>query len=303
MSATITLPGLLWMVLNALERFYIEQGAGTALTPSLDLWANLLRVVDRAGVSSSELPTALRLSKRAVRSRLSLAIRRGWVEELRMAPRGSSVKLTARGSDASLRFASLQSDAEERWRKHAGIDRAEQLRASLEGVVAALPLEHPHYPASYGAADASITGGNGQDWRAVPRSGGDSVSGLATSALLSQAIVAFAIDYEGKSPVALSLSADVINRVPADGLAMREIGHTVGVSALIRHGLLRVTDSQGAETIHLTPKGQSVKAAFRERIRGVEEDWRNTLGHGSVASLRCALEALVLDSSNSSQAS
>jgi len=57
------------------------------------------------------------------------------------------------------------------------------LRNSLEEVVAAIPLEHPHYPASYAAADASITGGNGLDWKAVSRGDGDTVSSLPRSAL------------------------------------------------------------------------------------------------------------------------
>ena len=40
----------------------------------------------------------------------------------------------------------------------------------------------------------------------MPREGGDTVSHLPLSALVSEALVAFAMDYEEESPVALSLS-------------------------------------------------------------------------------------------------
>ena len=82
------------------------------------------------------------------------------------------------------------------WQAKVGPEVASQLRASLESLVAAFPLEHPHYPASYGLADASITGGNGVDWKPVRRTGGDPVANLPLSALVSQALVAFAMEYE-----------------------------------------------------------------------------------------------------------
>ena len=65
------LPSLLRIALADLEMAYAIEGVSHV--PSLDLWANLLRVLDEAGVDSAALPAMLRLSKRAVR--------RGWVEE------------------------------------------------------------------------------------------------------------------------------------------------------------------------------------------------------------------------------
>jgi hypothetical protein len=84
MTAFSTLPSLLLTVLGGLERVYIDEGAGRFAIPSLDLWANLLRAVHEAGIDRRELPAILRLSKRAVRSRVSTTVRHGLVEELKV---------------------------------------------------------------------------------------------------------------------------------------------------------------------------------------------------------------------------
>ena len=81
MTDSSPLPSALHTVLRGLERTYLEEDVGIPAVPSLDLWANLLRVIDTAGIDRRELPLLLRLSVRAVRTRVSTAVRRGWVEE------------------------------------------------------------------------------------------------------------------------------------------------------------------------------------------------------------------------------
>jgi hypothetical protein len=288
--ASATLPALLWTAFGGLERAYIREGAGADGMPLLDQWANLIRALNLAGTDRRELPTIVRLSKRAVRSRISLATRNGWVEELKLTRGQTTVRLTALGSVVATRWRSLQHAAEERWRAEVGADRTSKLRASLEQITARLPLEHPQYPASYGAADASITGGNGRDWKAVPRKSGSSFSDLALSALLSQALVAFAMNYEKRSPVALSLSAIVIKRIPLEGRPLHGLGPSAGISALDRHGFVRLSGNKGGEVIYLTRKGVAVRDAYNERIQAVEAEWRNGFGNGLVTALRLALE-------------
>jgi hypothetical protein len=290
MNAPASLPSLLWAVQGGLERAYIKEGAGDDGMPSLDLWANLLRALDNAGIDRRELPMILRLSKRALRSRVLTAARHRWVEELQSGRGQVKVRLTVRGSDVATRWKSLQGSAEERWRAETGVNRTDRLRTSLEQLVAALPLEHPHYPASYGAADASITGGKGQDWRPVLRGNGDTVSELPLSALVSQALVAFAMNYEEESPIALSLSGTVIRLIPPEGRTLRGLGHSAGISALVRHGFLRVSGNAGGEIVHMTPKGHAVSCAYDGRIRAVETEWCKAFGDVSITLLRQALE-------------
>jgi hypothetical protein len=292
MNGPVSLPSLLRAVLGGLERAYIEEGAGGDGMPSLDLWANLLRALDNAGIDRSELPVILRLSKRALRSRVSTVARHGWVEELQSGRGQVKVRLTGRGSEITTRWKSLQDSAEERWRAETGVDRTHRLRTSLERLVAALPLEHPHYPASYGAADASVTGGNGQDWQPVPRGKGNTVSDLPLTALVSQALVAFAISYEEESPVALSLSGTVIRLIPPEGRTLQELGHSAGVSALVRHGFLRVSGNAGREIVRMTAKGLAVSCAYDARIDTVETKWRKAFGDLSITLLRQALETV-----------
>lgn len=292
MAASATLPSLLSAALGGLERACVDEGAGCDGIPSLDNWANLLRAVDDAGVDHRELPKMLRLSNRAVRSRVLSAVRNGWVEDLKSDLGKKTVRRTVLGSQVACRWKSLQGAAEERWRTQIGFNPTDKLRASLEEVVARMPLEHPHYPASYGVADARITGGNGQDWKAVPRQRGDTVSYLPLSALLSQALVAFAMKYEEKSPVALSLSTAVIRRVPPEGRPVYGIGYSVGISALDRHGFVQVSTVNGKEMVYLTSKGFAVSEAYEGWICEVETEWCKEFGTQVVTPLRRALEAI-----------
>lgn len=290
MTTSATLPSLLCNVLSGLERVYIEKGAGTLGMPSLDQWANLLRVLGNTAIDQRELPALLRLSKRAVRSRVSSAARNGWCQDSKYGRGQVMVRLTVRGMEVASRWHSLQCAAEERWGAAIGAETTKNLRRSLQKVVAALPLEHPHYPATYGAADASITGGNGQDWKAVPRENGDSVPNLSISALLSQTLVAFAICYEEKSSLAHSLSASVIKRIPPEGRQLQGLGDSAGISALRRHRFLRVTRRNDNEMVHLTPRGSAVSDGYDERIREAEREWRIRFGDVPIATLRRALE-------------
>lgn len=290
MAVSSPLQSLLFAVLRGLERAYVEEGAGCATVPSLDLWANLLRAVDPPGIDHRELPAILRLSKRAVRTRVSTAVRHGWVEELKADGSKGIVRLTSLGSEVAARWKGLQQAAKDKWQVMAGQPLSDKLRASLEDLVAAFPLEHPHYPASFGPADASITGGNGADWKPVYRAGAHTVSGLPLSALVSQALVAFAMQYEELSPVALSLSTRVIRQIPAEGRPLEELGRSPSVSALIRHGFMRASGPSGSQIAFLTTRGLQVHCAYEERIHSVESSWRRQFGKDRVAALVCTLE-------------
>ena len=188
-------PHIAWAVLGALERAYIDEGAGVGSMPSLDQWANLIRVIGSAGTNLRKLPAKVRLSKRAVRSRLSSAARHGFVEEVTSGRGQTAVRLTVQGAEIAARWRLLQDAAEEKWRAQIGMGRTDSLRSCLERVVAIMQLEHPHYPASYGAADASIMGGNGKDWEGVPPQDRRQRFNLPLSALLSQTVVAFTRNY------------------------------------------------------------------------------------------------------------
>lgn len=294
MSERVALPFLLWSVFRKLEQSYNKQRMASPDMPSLDLWANLLRALTETETDQKALPSTLCLSGRAVRMRLATAFRRGWAQGYKHEGR-TGVALTARGSEIACQWPPLQEQAEKRWQTEIGATknvRTERLRTSLIRIVARFPLEHPHYPASYGAADASITGGNGQDWKPVSRTDASAVARLPFSALLSQAIVAFAIDYERMSPVALSLSTAIIRRIPAEGRSVRELANPAGVSALERHGFLSVRGTRASGIAFLTPRGIAVSESYDQRVESVEGEWCKQFGNEPVAWLRHSLEAV-----------
>lgn len=103
-------------------------------------------------------------------------------------------------------------------------------------------------------------------------------------------MVAVAMNYEKKSPVALSLSAKVIRFIPPEGRPRQGLGHSAGISALVRHGFLRVSGDTGKEIARLTAKGLAVSRAYDGRIQAVETEWRNAFGDMSITLLRRALE-------------
>lgn len=284
----LSLPSLLWHALGDLERAHTLCGAGRGSLPSLERWANALRVLDEGGTARQTLPTSLRLSKRAVRSRIAAAIREGWVED-----RGELVRLTERGSQAGRGWEQLSSAAEQGWQAQVGASTFRATRESLEAVVTQFPLEHPHYPASYGPADATITGGNGRDWSPVERHADTALSDLPLSALFSQALVAFAMAYEIEAGVALSLSASVLVRMPPEGRPAKGLERSVGLAALERHGYLSQEDGNGrsGSLVRLTAKGRRVSDAYAGRVEAVEDEWNSLYGR-DVRSLRAALEAI-----------
>lgn len=99
----------------------------------------------------------------------------------------------------------------------------------LEALVSQLELEHPDFPVPYGTADPTFTGGPGVDWKAFPRASSSSVEGLPTTALLSQALVAFAIAYEKERHGPIQWAANILRGMGdgrADSRPCRSVGRT-----------------------------------------------------------------------------
>ncbi len=289
-----SMPSLLWAALRQLERAHEDEGAGRTSMPTLGLWSNVLRVLDESGVDRRDLARLARVSKRAAKSRLAEAVRGGWAEALPSGGSVARVRWTARGSQAASWWPALCHGAEQRWRAKVGDEVIDKFRASIEAVVARLPLEHPHYPATYGAADASVTGGPGQDWSAVRRTGDGGVRGLPLSALVSQAAVHFAVGYEERSDVAFSLAARVLTKVPAEGRPLVGLARTAWLSALERHRYVRATGESGpaGPAFVLTERGRRCAGGHNDLVEQVEAAWATEYGNALVGGLREALDEL-----------
>jgi hypothetical protein len=193
------------------------------------------------------------------------------------------VRLSPGGDAARERWPSLDADVD----ASIGTDFATPLR----GLVRRLYLEWPHYPTGYGPADHSITGGvytagGGQidskvpthaaDWAPVVRHDvdGSSVEGLPLSALLSQAFVAFAADFEELWIGGLHLAAAVLRLLPDDGVPVSDIPMLSrlkgdGKSVLERHdyiGIERDADNPKVRIALPTARGRNTRDEYEPTI-------------------------------------
>lgn len=263
--------------------------------PDLAMWSCVLQWLDGGdgdgggdadGVAMRALPGRTCLSRRALVTALKGMTRLG-LGEVAGAGSAKVVRLTPAGVERrdSLRpvVSALGSD----W------PGVEGMRSALVEIVSRLELEHPHFPVQYGTADCSIRGGPGQDWKPVPRVDAAGVPDLPLSALLSQAWVALAIEYE-KTNGALAWVANVLSLVPDDGLPVASVppaGASV-LAGLERHGRIRVADG----VVHLTPVGKRSRDWHQPKLEEIDVFWRRWFGDAAVdglaSSLAMALAAL-----------
>jgi len=242
------------------------------------LWSNLLRVIGDDGVDRNALPLSVRLSKRSVKTTVDAMTRHGWARV-----DGGVVQLTDAARRARDEWGAAMARAESTW------PAATSLREPLEAFVSRLPLEHSHYPCGYGTADRRITGGPGVDWRAVHRDpNADTVSSLSVLALLSQALVGFAVAYESRLPFAIVVGV-YLDAAFADGpVPLHDVPPALmitgkGRSSLERHGAVEVDRSK---RVTLTSVGRRVRDAYRPTVEAVESSLEAT------PPLRAALESI-----------
>jgi hypothetical protein len=300
--------GLISQALVTVTHEYEQRGAGSESLPTPAVWSNVLRPVGD-GIEVGELPAAARLSKREVRAAVGAAEKQGWLVR-----EGSTVWPSPAGQVAREQWPSLDADVD------ASVDAG--LAEPLRALVRQLYLEWPHYPSGYGPADHSITGGvytpgGGQidskvpthaaDWAPVARHDvdGSSVAGLPLSALLSQAIVAFAADFEELWIGGLHLAATVLRLMRDDGVPVSDIPMLSrlkgdGTSVLERHGyieMMRDPDNPKLRLAVPTARGRNTRDEYEPTVGRVEDRWGPKYGPDVIAALRSELESLDIDRS------
>lgn len=174
-----------------------------------------------------------------------------------------------------------------------------------------LELELAHYPITYGASDWSVLGGpwvaakpgppripaHGADWVPVVRSDGDTVGRLPLSALLSQALMAFLVDFEDRMPFPMAVAALLAQSMPAGAVPLTDVPPVLGVdgagtSGLERHGVVEVTGTGGQRVARLTPTGVRIRDAYEPTVDDVERSWRTRYGDETVRDLATALAGI-----------
>jgi hypothetical protein len=307
----LSLPVLLSRVLGHVTT-EIEEDAGVgsdAAVPSLAVWSNVLRCVADGGsdgIDERALAGAARISRRLATAAVTGATRRGWTSVDTSGGKSRRVRLTDVGRAASSVWPARLASLDGEW---AGTP----LRAALEELVQQLAYELAHFPASYGAADPSAVGGtfvpqskaadgvptHGKDWSPVLRADGDTVSSLPSTALLSQALMAFTIDYESRFPWPLASTMLVLCHLSDSPRPLADVPGDHGIagngkSLLERHLIATVTrDPADGRTklVALTDRGVAVLHHHPARLAAVDADWRARYGDDLVTRLHSALDA------------
>jgi DNA-binding MarR family transcriptional regulator len=229
------------------------------------------------------------------------------------------VRITAAGRRAGEIWRPLAGDIEGRWGTRFGEDSVASLREALGAVrdqfdpSLALPRYLPiSYPTQNGKAEVPVSGpvagaearrSDGADGGAA----GDRDGGVDLSVLLSQVLLKFTIDFEGKSRISLPISANTLRVLNAPGIRVRDLPALTGVSKeansmalgfLERHGwVVLEPDPSGAlgKVIRLTEKGQKAQDKYRRLLRETEERWEQQYGSDALARLRASLERVLGD--------
>lgn len=278
-------------------------GVGSSM-PGLGVWSNVLRCVAVSpGLDERGLATEARISKRLAVAAVTGAARRGWITTEAGGGKSRRIFLADLGRAAAERWTAVLDELDEEW-------AGSPTRASLEELVAQVPFELPHYPASYGTADPSATGGpfmymrarkddlpaHGNDWRPVLRESTSDVTSLPITALLSQALMAFTIDYEDQFPWPLANTLNVVVHI-GDGALLSDLreGHGItatGKSLLERHLIVDVEKvGRGSHRVTLSFRGKQVVQQHPIRLEAVEREWDAKFGP-VVERLREALSPL-----------
>jgi hypothetical protein len=129
------------------------------------------------------------------------------------------------------------------------------------------------------------------------------VSSLPLSALLSQALVAFAIDYESAGVGSFPVVANVLRLIPDAGVSLSAVPASSrisgsGRSGLERHGIVVVqadNADSGTKLVRLTTKGRVRRESYGSLTVEIEQGWRSRFGEDVVEDLRASLEAIADD--------
>ena len=272
------------------------------------MWTNFIRFIEDGGTPVHELQALACLSEPTIKSRLHHL---EWWRYLTFAPhpdetrakpryRDLLVHLTPGGERSRDEWKPLNALVDKRWRTRFGKDTADALRASLAAIVSAGDERWPDYLPVADYPDGMRATLVVPD-EAPPRRR-TAVDKLDLSALLSRALLALTLDYESRSDVSLTISADVLRVIGSSGTSMRDLparggvakeGVTVAVKFLTKKGLVTVATDK-TKTVRLTAAGEDALDEYRSGMARIEKSWSKTFGAGTVRTLLKSLERLDL---------
>ena len=218
---------------NELDHRLTEAGVGRRLPISMTMWSNFLRFVGD-GITVGELSEVTGIGKSKTLSKVggmerwryvtvgpdSESKREGWGSK-RGLRREWIVRPTEVGRKTQDLAPPLFAEMERRWEKRFGVGAIDELRQSLGTVIDGLDVELPEYLPIIGSANGMRVDIEHREREAIP---------THLSALLSQVLLAYTLDFERESELSLPLTANFVRILGDDGLDVREVPIVAGVS-------------------------------------------------------------------------
>jgi hypothetical protein len=251
-------------------------------------WANILRFVPPAGITISDFRRLPGAEADAFDGKNPGVIRWGYVTRTGDIVRPTRALAAARDDV----FPLVPAAVEARWAEHFGAAVMADVGRALDAVLAPVAVVLPR---ALPRADNLMWTRWEQRGPAVDR-----VEDLDVVAKLAQVLLLFALDHEAGAAAPLTMAANLLRVVPADGTTMKD--------ALVRSGIskeamayltgwrqvTRLTAESESKRLLLTPAGIDAGDDYRSRAESVEQAWAHEQGADVVGRLRRALERIVV---------
>ncbi len=276
---------------------------------SMAMWMHCMRHVPPDGITAAVLARRAQLSARGARTILTRMGRRwGYLRVRPDTGAGAAepppeaswiVRPTPAGSRAQEVWGPLGELVTDRWRSRLGEQEVDGLLAALDRLVAALDRALPVF---------LPIGDVARSWRLDPRAArlrsGNGRTDASLITLLSQPLLAFALDFELHSDLSLALSANVLRVLDDGGVPVRDLPALTGIaemgvanslSALDRHGYVTIGPEPGSRLRVARPTARGVKARdrYHAQTATIEREWAARYGAQTVGAVRDALARLV----------
>jgi len=300
---------------NEFERLMDESGYHGAHLSML-AWTNLMRFIPGNGLTVRELATLALSEQKQVKFMLGCLERWGYIALGAPTATGQSadirqpgavgqsngwgsgrgigagwmVWLTGKGAQARAIWPPLFSTIEQRWRDRFGAARFDRLRGSLLAIESGLNVVLPH-----GLLDVR------HRKQAFPVRVSAGVQALSLPILLSQVLLAFAIEFEPASEAPLALCANALRVLGEKPIPVKEIPRLTGgspeeagVGWRHRPYVVVETDSAGGrgKSVRLTARGIDAQKAYDRLVDVIEKRWVHRFGSGVMQGLRESLLGL-----------
>lgn len=287
---------------NEFERRMGEAGY-TGARLSLVVWANLMRFVGEGGSSVRDLTARALAPATSIRFQLGCLERWGFVRLNTGSPSrdgwGSGrgiradwmVRLTSRGKTASGIWPPLFDEIGWRWERRFGFDAIRRLRQALQDIADRLEIELPDGLPGIGLEDT---------WE-FPRRVTHCEGPLPLPTLLSRVLLAFRIEFDRESPVALAWCANMLRVLSDKPIRTMELPRLTGCSPetsaigwQIRPFVVVEPDPEAnrGKVVRLSARGLSAQQTYSRLVCEIEKRWETRFGEEIIRRLRESLREL-----------